>query len=143
MITVPALPPGSAITVRSEPHCLTLSWEGRRGTFRRVLALPGRTEKLLLYRDRLVYTEWPHPRWGADFVLIGPSRAVPPVVPDTSSRSTAIPRDALHDVQLERTEGTVRLMVRYGLVSRVEIGATLGEDDKAWLTDVLRRWIAG
>ena len=140
MMTVPPLPPGSAITVRSELDCVTLSWAGRRGIIRRVLTLPGRTEKLLLYRDRLVYTEWPH---RTPFGMRITSWVVSPVVPNTGLHSTAIPRDALGEVWLERSREAVRLMVRYGLVSRVEIGASLGEGDKAWLADVLRRWIAG
>jgi len=121
---------------------LALSWAGPRGTFRRLLALPGRTETLLLHQDRLVYSEWPHPRIPFGIVMRAPPSTGPPVVPN-SFRRGAIPRAALGDVQLERSEGAVRLMVRYGLVSRVEIGASLGEGDKAWLADVLRRWIAG
>src|SRR5262245_27510602 len=100
-VPVPPLPPQSGITVRSEPDCLALSWAGRRGIIRRVLALSGRTEKLVLYSNRLVYSEWPQPRWGP-FVLRVTARAVQPVVPDTFRGSEAIPRDALGDVQLER-----------------------------------------
>jgi hypothetical protein len=58
------------------------------------------------------------------------------------SGALSFPRHTLADVRLERDEQAVRLTVQYRL-SRVEIGATLGEADKAWLADVLRRWIAG
>ena len=54
----------------------------------------------------------------------------------------SVPRHTLGDVRLERNEQAVRLTVQYRS-SRVEIGAPLGEGDKAWLADVLRQWIAG
>ena len=54
----------------------------------------------------------------------------------------SVPRHTLGDVLLQRNEERVQLMVQYRL-AWVEIGASLGEDDKAWLADVLRRWIAG
>jgi hypothetical protein len=141
MMTVPPLPPGSAITVQSEPDCLTVSWAGRRGIIRRVLTLSGPSVKLLLYRDRLVYTEWPHELFFG-LVLEVTSRTVQSVwAPNV--RSDSIPRHALGEVRLERSDEAVRLTVRYGVASRVEIGASLGEGDKAWLAEVLRRWIAG
>ena len=142
-VPLPPLPPQSAITVRNEPDCLTVTWAGRRGFIRTFLGLPGRTEKLVLYLNRLVYSEWPHPRWvHFGVVMKVASRPVHPVVPDTF-HSAGIPRDALGDVRLERSDEAVRLTVRYGVASRIEIGATLGDGDKAWLADVLRRWIAG
>ncbi len=132
-VPLPPLPPQSAITVRSDPHCLTLSWAGRRGIIRRVLALPGRSVTLLLYRDRLVSSEWPR----------GAPSCIVPVVSSRGFQSTGIPREALGDVRLEGSDEAVRLTVKYGVASRVEIGASLGESDKAWLAEVLRRWIAG
>jgi hypothetical protein len=142
MMTVPPLPPQSGITVQSELDCLTMTWAGRRGFIRRVLGLSGPKEKLTLYRDRLVYTVRLHDWMPPGPVMRVTFGAAHPVVAGGLSGALSFPRHTLADVRLERDEQAVRLTVQYRL-SRVEIGATLGEADKAWLADVLRRWIAG
>lgn len=140
-VPLPPLPPQSAITVRTDADCLALSWADRRGIIRDLLNLQDPTVELRLYRDRLVYTEWPHELFFG-LVLNVTSRTVQSVwAPDVHSDS--IPRHALGEVRLERSDEEVRLTVRYGVASRVEIGASLGVGDKAWLAEVLRRWIAG
>ena len=131
-VPLPPLPPQSAITVRSEPDCLILSW------------LSNPKEELQLYRDRFIYTGSLHPCDWMPFgiVLSVTSGAAHPVWDAMLDGPVSFPRHTLGDVRLERNEQTVRLTVQYRL-SPVEVGASLGEADKAWLADVLRRWIAG
>lgn len=137
IVQVPPLPPQSAITVRSEADCLALSWPRPRGIIRRLLGLSSAREELLLYRDRLVYRGSLHPNsW------MPPGMVMKVLPAGAGGGPISVPRHTLGDVRLQRNEERVQLMVQYRL-AWVEIGASLGEDDKAWLADVLRRWIAG
>jgi len=111
----------------------------------RRFANPG-PEVLVLRPGELQHVEAPLPAGrqrdtGGDSVSLWPWAAM--LLRPQRRRKTTLLREEIEEVRLSGGESGCRVLTVRSRGKRLVVGGCLGDPDRRWLADVLRKWLAG